>query len=209
MRSEKGWPGTSDLPTSSKQIVERTDPGELFGPPPLIEGEDAAAYNQLHARISAAVKPKDVLEEIWVRDVVDLTWETLRMRRFKAKLLASATSTGLERILHRAGNNWTQDRDLSRQWAVRDRQAIKQVDKRLATMGLTIEAVTAETFFAMIDDIERVDRMIMNAEARRNAALREVDRHRVAQALRRASEEAVEAEFEDVAPDPIAQKDVA
>jgi hypothetical protein len=92
-------------------------------------------------------------EEIWVRDVVDLTWETLRMRRFKAKLLASATSTGLERILHRAGNNWTQDRDLSRRWAARDRQAIKQVDKRLATMGLTIEAVTAETFFIMINDI--------------------------------------------------------
>jgi hypothetical protein len=59
MRSEKGWPETSDLSTSSKQIVERTGPG-AFGPPPLIEGEDAAAYNQLHARISAAVKPKDV-----------------------------------------------------------------------------------------------------------------------------------------------------
>jgi hypothetical protein len=103
MRSKKGWPEISDLSTSSKQIVERTGPG-AFGPPPLIEGEDAAAYNQLHARISAAVKPKDVLEEIWVRDVVDLTWETLRMRHFKAKLLASATSTGLQRILQRAGN---------------------------------------------------------------------------------------------------------
>jgi glutamyl/glutaminyl-tRNA synthetase len=146
-----------------------------------------------------------------VRDVVDLTWETLRMRRFKAQLLASATSKGLERILQRAGNNWTEDRDLSRRWAVRDRQAIKQVDKRLATMGLTIEAVTAETFVVMIDNIERVDRMIMNAEARRNAALREVDRHRssVAQSLRRASEEAVEAEFEDVTPDQIGRKDVA
>jgi hypothetical protein len=132
MTNEKGWPETSDLSTSSKQIVERPGPG-AFGPPPLIEGEDAAAYNQLYARVSAAVKPKDVLEEIWVRDVVDLTWETLRMRRFKAKLLASATSAGLETILHRVGNNWRQDRDLSRQWAVRDRQAIKQVDKRLAT----------------------------------------------------------------------------
>jgi hypothetical protein len=78
-------------------------------------------------------------------------------------------------------------------------------------MGLTVDAVTAETFFVMIDDIERADRMIMNAEARRNAALREVDRHRssVAQSLRRVSEEAVEAEFEDVAPDQIGRKDVA
>jgi hypothetical protein len=51
MSSEKRWPETSDLSPSSKQIVERTGLGELFGPPPLIEGEDAAAYNQLHARI--------------------------------------------------------------------------------------------------------------------------------------------------------------
>ena len=44
----------------------------LLGPPPLIEGEDAAAYGELLNRISAAVKPEDILEEIWVRDVVDL-----------------------------------------------------------------------------------------------------------------------------------------
>jgi hypothetical protein len=35
---------------------------------------------------SAVVKPKDFLEEIFTRDVVDLTWETLRMRRLEAAL---------------------------------------------------------------------------------------------------------------------------
>jgi hypothetical protein len=29
---------------------------DIFGPPPLIEGEDAAAYDELLIRISAAVK---------------------------------------------------------------------------------------------------------------------------------------------------------
>ena len=65
-------------------------PGALFGSPPLIQGEDVAAYNEFHARVSAAVKPQDFLEEIWVRDVVDLSWEILRVRRLKAKLLTSA-----------------------------------------------------------------------------------------------------------------------
>jgi hypothetical protein len=60
----------------------------LFGPPPLLEGEDAAAYNELLARVSGAVKPSDVIEEIWVRDIVDLTWEIFRWRRLKAKVLA-------------------------------------------------------------------------------------------------------------------------
>ena len=47
----------------------------LFGPAPLIEGEDAAAYDELLTGISSTVKPADILEDIWVRDIVDLVWE--------------------------------------------------------------------------------------------------------------------------------------
>jgi hypothetical protein len=60
--------------------------------------------------------------------------------------------------------------------------------------------VTARTLSANIDDLERIERMIMGAEARRNAALRELERHRkaTAEALRRATDDVVDAEFEDV-----------
>jgi hypothetical protein len=61
--------------------------GDLLGAPPLVGGEDAAAYDELLARVAGAVAPADVLEEMWVRDVVDLAWETLRLRRLKALLL--------------------------------------------------------------------------------------------------------------------------
>jgi hypothetical protein len=70
------------------------------GPPPLIEGEDAAAYDELLVRISAAVKPADILEDIWVREIVDLVWSAFRLRRFKTSpinwvndILASAGRT--------------------------------------------------------------------------------------------------------------------
>ena len=49
-------------------------------PPPLVRGEDPAAYDQLAARITAAVAPANVIEEIWVRDVVDLVWDVVRLR---------------------------------------------------------------------------------------------------------------------------------
>ena len=60
----------------------------------------------------------------------------------------------------------------------------------------------AQTLAAEIDDIERIDRMITSAEARRNAALREIERHRtsVAERLRRATA-FEDAEFEDVTVD--------
>jgi hypothetical protein len=60
----------------------------LLGPPAVTNHEDEAAYHELFARVSAAVKPRDFLEEIWLRDIADLTWETLRMRRLKAPFIS-------------------------------------------------------------------------------------------------------------------------
>ena len=48
---------------------------DLLGPPPLLAGEDLAAYEALHARIFKAISPADAIEEIWAGDIADLTWE--------------------------------------------------------------------------------------------------------------------------------------
>jgi hypothetical protein len=50
-------------------------------PPLLLEGEDEAAYDELLGRICAAVKPVNVIEEMFVADVVFLEWEIVRLRR--------------------------------------------------------------------------------------------------------------------------------
>jgi hypothetical protein len=55
---------------AAPSVPERAQRLALFGPPPLIEGEDAAAYDQLLARICAAVKPVDIIDEIFITDVV-------------------------------------------------------------------------------------------------------------------------------------------
>ena len=62
-------------PKSPAPATARTRRVAPFGPPPLIQGEDRGAYDKLLARVSAAVKPVDILEEIWVHDIVDLEWE--------------------------------------------------------------------------------------------------------------------------------------
>jgi hypothetical protein len=183
---------------------------KLFGPSPLLVGEDTAAYDELLARVSGAVKPADVLEEIWVRDVVDLVWETFRLRRLKVSLLNANAYRGLRGILEtvfgpiRAGK-------VAQEWAQRDRDAIKQVDKLLASADMTMDAVMAETLLLRIDAIERIDRMIMGAEARRNVALREIDRHRasLADRLRRVSDEIVDAQFEQVKAPQITNRNAA
>jgi hypothetical protein len=67
----------SNLRKSTALAIGTPSSGDVdfFGPAPLIPGEDPEAYKALQTRVAAAVAPKDVLEEIWVRDVVDLVWE--------------------------------------------------------------------------------------------------------------------------------------
>jgi hypothetical protein len=67
--------------SKSKSVTSAPAPRwTLFGQPLLLDGEDAAAYDELHARIYAAVKPVDVIDEMFIADVVFLEWEILRWR---------------------------------------------------------------------------------------------------------------------------------
>ena len=84
--------------------------------------------------------------------------------------------------------------------AVADASARNQVDVILKKAGLTIDEATAKTLEKKLDSFERLDRMLASAEARRNNALREIDRHRDALGggVRRSIEEIEDAEFRDV-----------
>ena len=42
---------------------------EIFGLPPLLDGESLEVYETLLARVTGAVNPKDIIEEIWVHDL--------------------------------------------------------------------------------------------------------------------------------------------
>ena len=166
----------------------------------LLESEDAGSYDGIFTRISAAVKPVDFLEEIWVHDVAALVWEAFRLRRLKTRLMEAAAPRGLARVLSYFLSHETA-KEIVVGWA-RDGRSTKQIKTLLEQSGVTMEHVMAETLAERIEDIERIDRMIASAELRRSAMLREVDRHRagLASRLRLASDEVVEAEFEEVAP---------
>ena len=78
--------------TSAKSKSMTAVPAQLslFGQPQLLEGEDAAAYDELLARLRAAVTPVDIIEEMFIADVASLEWEVLRWRRLKLALLRAA-----------------------------------------------------------------------------------------------------------------------
>ena len=199
MQNTKPRPRSVAAPASSS-AVNVLDRVIAIAPAPLLPGEREADYAAIARRIIGASRPKDAIEEILIRDVIDLSWEVLRLRRVKAGILRASMGAGVEQTLAELGYPDLEMGSLSEKWAAGDANARKEVDAILADAGLTVDEVTAKTFESKIDVFERIDRLLASAEARRSNALREIDRHRDAAgaAVRQAIDEVEDVEFRDV-----------
>ena len=165
----------------------------------ILRGEEEEQYTRILNQVTRAITPTDILEEFWVCDVADLLWEVLRLRRLKGSLLQAGTRKGLITVLRPLAGIGEAE-ELADGWFRGEQQAKQEVDQLLNEADLSFDIVLAESFAAKLNEIERMDRMIAGAEARRNSALREIGRHRdaIAARLARVSEAIEEAEFAEV-----------
>ena len=175
---------------TSKSAVQSASPKQVsvvpvdfFGPPPLLEGEDEAAYAGLLERVEEAVKPRDVLEQIATRDFVDITWEILRLRRLREPVIIAGHADVIERMLGPIHGYTTAGR-MREAWLRGDGEAIDKVAAMLEQCSYTLDDVHARALAARIDVIERLDRMVAQAEHRRRLVIGELDRRRDALARR-------------------------
>jgi hypothetical protein len=93
----------------------------LFGPPPILAGEDETAYDELIGRVYAAIKPVDVIDEMLIADTVASEWEFLRWSRLKLSLIQACAAKGLKEFL-----NSKLEYDLYREGFVQDLTEILQ-----------------------------------------------------------------------------------
>jgi hypothetical protein len=192
---------TSTVGSPAANVLDRVI---AIAPAPLLPGEEEADYAEVAVRLVSAAKPRDAIEEFLIRDAIDLTWEILRLRRAKAGILKASMKTGVEEVLKTLNHNPTRSfrnlQELSSWWMAGDKRARKEVEAVLHEAQLSVNEVTAKTLEHKLTNFERLDRMLASAEARRNNALREIDRHRSAfgAAVRQAIDEAEDVEFRDV-----------
>jgi hypothetical protein len=186
----------TDASRLEKSRPDRAEDPTLFGPPPLFDGEDTKIYDQLLTQVFTTVMPTDIFEEIWVRDVVDLTLEVFRLRRLTANLMKANAYKGLSETLAPLVGR-SQAETLAEGWAARKPDVVEEVNKTLTSAGLTTDSIMAQTLSLKVNDIERMQHMMALAEARRNATLREIDRHRqtLGQKLRRAAQQLEDGQF--------------
>lgn len=157
--------------------------------PPLIQGESAEEYNNLLSRVTHAVGPTNVIEAVWVKDIVDLVWESQRLRYLKASLLIIARKAALVRLLRLNDRVMdtrvdTEHSALAIRWLSGDNAAWKMLTTALAEQGRDLESIMAQALSDKIRDIEQIDCMIASADARRTKVLTEIERRREAVARR-------------------------
>src|SRR3984957_4166738 len=95
-----------------------------FAPPSLFRDEDASPYETLRARVAETVRPANIVEEIWGREVVELVWEPGRRRRPKAALINSSAKDGMQRLLFAL--DYDDAIDLAKGWFARDPAAVAE-----------------------------------------------------------------------------------
>ena len=171
----------------------------VLGSAPLIAGEDTDAYQAFFERVRADVRPAGAVEELYCNDVVALAWESLRYRRLKTTLLRSLAPTGLKAALATV-LDVNEARRLTKEWLEGLPEAIERVEFLLKSSQPASDVIAAHTLAVNLRLFEPIDGLSMRADARRNAALRELDRSReaLAQKLRRALDDVDDAEFQDV-----------
>lgn len=133
----------------------------FYGPPPLLDGENAAGYDALLAAVSGEVKPQDIFEELWVRDIVDLTWQVLRLRRLIVKAMpGDAYGDTLTLQLKDAESI---DR-LVRSAECRRNAVLREIERRRETFGSRVRAAAREVEDAEYEVLEP------STDKRQNAA---------------------------------------
>ena len=193
----------------------------LLGLPPILRNEDVATYKQLRSRVAEAVAPTDFIEWLWLRDVVDLSWEIQRLRRFKALLIdlkieaRVAPPQGGDGLLRSAqpplhyGLGTYIDPPEDREEKARERQEKQreeQAKRREALLDhyrklAATEIGAAGLFLESLGRYEQLDKLIDSAESRRNAVLRDIEKRResLASRLRKAANEIIDGQFSEAA----------
>src|SRR5262249_34727503 len=145
---------------------------------PLLITESADEFDALRDAFERDIKPRGIIEQMYVHDICAIVWEILRLRRCKAVIINAAFRRALQsllmQLLRQPGQSEYDVQEeaeaLAQSWFT-DQEAKKQVSEILARFDLDESAIEAEAIRSSSSDLELLDRMLTSLELRRNKAL--------------------------------------
>jgi hypothetical protein len=158
--------------------MRRSDELALLPKLPLLITESADEFDALRDAFDQEIKPRGIIEQMYVHDICAIVWEILRLRRCKVVIINSAFRSALEHLLEqllRQPGQYDYDSEdkaqaLAQAWFT-DEAAKKRVSELLSRVELDESAIEAEAIRKSSSDLEVLDRMVTSLESRRNKAL--------------------------------------
>ncbi|MET4040274.1 hypothetical protein ABIC03_001959 [Bradyrhizobium sp. RT6a] len=165
----------------------------------LLITESKDAFASLQRELAREIRPKNVIEKIFLADIAACAWEMMRLRRCKDHIVnlayGAAISEVLERLLGPPETPAECDARtaLERNWFSQP-DARRQLAKRLADFQLDEGVIEAAAISSQADQLEMLDRMITAQQVRLHRALGAISSYREAFAkqVRSAVEHATE-----------------
>jgi hypothetical protein len=144
---------------------------------PLLITESADEFDALREAFEQEIKPRGIIEQMYMHDICCIVWEILRLRRCKVVIINSAFRSALEHLLVqllKEPGQYNYDVEdeaetLAHGWFA-DQEAKKQVSEILSRFDLDEAAIEAEAIRRSSSDLELLDRMLTSLESRRNKA---------------------------------------
>jgi hypothetical protein len=165
---------------TDSQNGDVTNPKSLTFNPPLFRTESKEEFEKLFDELKGYVQPANFVESMYVHEIAVLAWDIMRYRRAKAGIVDNALRQALEDVLRPFLGG--PDDHLGRLGAARAlafqwfwMQAAKdKVSALLKEVDLDERVIEAEALRSRLSEIEKLDRLIASAEARRDDAFRTV-----------------------------------
>src|SRR5215813_13724479 len=118
---------------------------------PLLITESAEEFDALRDAFEREIKPRGIIEQMYVHDISSIVWEILRLRRCKVVIINSAFRSALQsllkQVLRQPGQSEYDVGDeaeaLAQAWFT-DQEAKKQVSEILSQFDLDESAIEAE-----------------------------------------------------------------
>jgi hypothetical protein len=159
----------------------------LLGPPRLLPGESQTHYETVCQMMIDEVAPQTSIEWLWMIDLIELSWDVVRYRSLREKVLEIYREAAVESLLQRV-DSWgippaareTALRHARRnveQWR-NDPTAAAEIEARLKSHGMDAVSINIEVFVQARDLFVMFDSLMHSAQSRRVGLLREIDARR-------------------------------
>lgn len=155
----------------------------LEEPSCLLPGESLHEFDTIRRMIAEDIRPTTNLEWLWTLDLMELSWEILRYRRLREKILRAYRAKAIAAILQKldgagipaqtqgmvqifcekAADDWCRDPD-----------AASEIDARLQRNGFDLATINAEVFLQARESFGWFDAMMHSAQSRRVSLIREI-----------------------------------